>query len=88
MFISTNNQSKSNMIEKMKILKNNNISKALLKPILKVKNNIKNRRQRLLDTFLSNIIEGNLVLKLKYIGQICYRCTFPFIKQNFDDKRL
>ena len=69
MLMSTINQSKSNMIEKMKdILKNNNISKALLMPILNVKNKIKNRRQRLLDTFLSNIIEGNLVVKLKNIS--------------------
>ena len=37
------------------ILKKNIISKTLLMPILNVKNNIKNRRQRLLDTFLSNI---------------------------------
>ena len=69
MFISTINQSKSNMIKKMKdIFKNNIISKALLMPILNVKNNIKNRRQRLLDTFLSNIIEGNLIVKLKNIS--------------------
>ena len=55
-------------MEKIKdFLKNNNISKALLMPMLNVKNNIKNRRQRLLDTFLSNIIEGNLIVKLNNI---------------------
>jgi len=57
------------MKQKIKnILKKTKITNIILSPFLNMKSRIKNRQQILLDTFFSNIIEGNLVVTLKNIS--------------------